>query len=37
MIDASIVLVPKQKRTRDEQEIVLQDAMPAEGLPSMRR
>jgi len=28
---------PKQKRTRDEQEIVPQDAMPVEGSPSMRR
>jgi len=37
MIDASIVLVPKQKRTRDEQKIVLQDAMPVEGSPSTRR
>lgn len=37
MIEASIVRVPKQKRTRDEQEIVPQDAMPVEGSPSMRR
>lgn len=37
MIDASIVVAPKQKLTRDEKEIVQHDAMPAEWSPSKRR
>lgn len=37
MIDASIVPVPKQTLTKEEKEIVQQDAMPAEWSPSKRR
>ncbi|WP_232452438.1 transposase [Burkholderia ubonensis] len=37
MIDASIVSVPRQTLTKDEKEMVQQDAMPAEWSPSKRR
>lgn len=37
MIDASIVPAPKQTLTRNEKEIVQQDAMPVEWSPSKRR
>ncbi|OIQ83906.1 transposase DDE domain protein [mine drainage metagenome] len=37
MVDASIVPVPKQTLSRDEKEIVQQDAMPAEWSPPKRR
>ncbi|WP_232444558.1 transposase [Burkholderia ubonensis] len=35
--EASIVPVPKQTLTKDEKEMVRQDAMPAEWSPSKRR
>lgn len=37
MIDASIVPVPRQTLTKDEKDMVQQDAMPAEWSPSKRR
>lgn len=37
MVDASIVPAPKQALSKDEKEIVAQDAMPAEWTPAKRR
>ena len=37
MVDASIVPTPKQTLTRQEKEIVQQDAMPADWTPAQRR